>query len=402
MRPTLIPYLVCFLFICKASFAQILTKEDSLNNSLLAKNTETVLSGYGEGRASYTSVTKTGSANLTRAVLFVGHKFSNTISFFSETEVEDAKVDGGGGEIALEQAFLKIQLNKDLYLTTGLFIPRLGIINENHLPTTFNGVDRPFTETYIIPSTWRELGIGLYGSTRSIPGLNYSLGIVNGLNSEHFNTETGIREGRFEGRDFTGNNIALTGSLLYYFQHFRIQASEYYGGTTGIAKRMADSLQLNHGPFGSPLSLTEGDIQYTTNGLTVKALASFINIAEADKIIRAFNQNVPSQLYGFYAEIGYNLLNHTNTEKKLVVFARYEKLDMNYKVPAQGISDGALKQQYIIAGLNFLLHRGIAFKADYVMLQTGDQNPLLVQNQYNSIPYSNRSNTFNIGFGYSF
>jgi len=56
-------------------------------------------------------------------------------------------------------------LNKNNYIIAGLYIPRIGIINENHLPTTYNGNQRHFVEKYIIPSTWREIGVGLYGQS---------------------------------------------------------------------------------------------------------------------------------------------------------------------------------------------------------------------------------------------
>src|SRR5688572_23901959 len=93
--------------------AQVVTKEDSLANGLIATDRSTIIGGYGEAKYTYDTRYKTASANLTRVVLFVGHKFNNKISFFSETEFEDGKIDGDGGEVALEQAFLKFNLNKD-------------------------------------------------------------------------------------------------------------------------------------------------------------------------------------------------------------------------------------------------------------------------------------------------
>src|SRR5581483_889810 len=107
--------------------------------------------------------------------------------------------------------------------------------------TTFNSVFRPALETKLIPATWRELGVCLYGTVDAISGLNYSIGIMNGLNSKEFTAADGIREGRYEGRDASARNLALTGSLLYYWGHFRIQASGYYGGTVGESKKVADT-----------------------------------------------------------------------------------------------------------------------------------------------------------------
>lgn len=386
--------------------AQILTKEDSLAAGLVARNTATVISGYGSVKYKHDFSNGVARANLDRVVLFVGHKFNEKISFFSELELEDAKVSGGepGGEIALEQAFLKFNATKDIYFTAGLFIPRIGIINENHLPTTFNGNDRPFVETLIIPSTWREIGIGVYGNMRSVPGLNYSAAVVNGLNSAGFENGSGIREGRFEGRNADASALAVTGALLYYVHNFRIQASAYYGGSAGLPKIEADSLQLDYGTFGTPVSVYEANVQYNHNGLSVKALATTVQIPDAKKINRAYASNTPEAMLGYYGEIGYNILKLFGpTEKNLTAFVRYENLDMNYKLPSNGILNGILNQQYVIGGVTFQPVKGVTIKADYIFKKTGNINPALVINPYPiGQPYLREQGFLSLGVGYSF
>ena len=62
--------------------AQVITREDSLSAGLVAKNAPTVISGYGQAKVEYDLKNRTGVANLTRNVLFIGHRFSNKISFF--------------------------------------------------------------------------------------------------------------------------------------------------------------------------------------------------------------------------------------------------------------------------------------------------------------------------------
>jgi hypothetical protein len=322
-----------------AADAQILTKEDSLAAGLVGSNAPTVISGYGSAQYKYDINHKTAGANLDRVVLFLGHRFTNKISFFSELEVEDAKVAGGepGGEVALEQAFLKYNVSRNIYITTGLFIPRLGIINENHLPTTFNGNDRTAVETFIIPSTWRELGICLYGNAAAIPGLNYSVALSNGLNSAGFEHGSGIREGRFEGRNANASALAVTGAVLYYIRNFRIQGSVYYGGSAGLAKKEADSLQLSYGAFGTPVALYEANVQYHNKGWAIKALYTTVQIADAKSINLAYANNTPQAMVGYYAELGYNLFQLFEKTKangkSLMPFVRYENLDMNHKLP---------------------------------------------------------------------
>jgi len=408
MKKLTLLILIGFLPYLNAS-AQVLTPQDSLNDNLTANNIKsTQISGYGEAKVQYDTRFQTADADLTRNVLYVGHKFNNKISFFSEWEVEDAKVAGGqlGGEISLEQCFLKFNLNRDNYLVAGLFTPRIGIMNENHLPTTFNGNDRPFVETLIIPSTWREVGVGLYGDIRAIPGLNYSIGLVNGLNSAGFSANQGIGgDGLFEGRNATASNIALTGSLLYYIQNFRIQASGYYGGSAGLTQRKADSLQLESGPFGTPVGVGEFDVQYLTKAVTFKALGTIVDIPDAYEIDRAYANNTPQEMIGAYAEVGVNLLyffNKTN-ERKFIVFGRYEYVDMAAQTPTDGISNGADRQKYIVAGITYLPIKGIVIKADYVLRVSGTPNSLLNLNPFGPQPVYYTSNGYlNVGIGYSF
>ncbi len=285
-----------------------------------------------------------------------------------------------------------------------MFIPRIGIINENHLPTTFNGNDRPFVETFIIPSTWREIGVGVYGNLRAVPGLNYSAAVVNGLSSAGFASGSGIREGRFEGRDANASALAVTGALLYYVNKFRIQLSGYYGGSAGLTKIEADSLQLSYGTFGTPIGVYEGDVQYTNKGFSLKALAATVQIPDAKKINRAYANNTPQAMLGYYGEIGYNVLSLIKTtEKNLTVFVRYENLDMNYKLPSNGIFDGTLNQQFVIGGITFQPLKGVTIKGDYVFKKTGDINPALVINPFPvAQPYRTNQGFFNLGVGYSF
>ncbi len=62
--------------------AQILTKEDSLAAGLVARNAATVISGYGSVKYKYDANQNVARANVDRAVLFIGHKLNNKVSFF--------------------------------------------------------------------------------------------------------------------------------------------------------------------------------------------------------------------------------------------------------------------------------------------------------------------------------
>ena len=382
----------------------VLTNEDSLNQGV--NKQKTVISGYGSASYRRDFNEQLSTMNLDRIVLFIGHKFNEKISVFSEMEVEDAKVAGGsdGGEIAIEQAYLKFNLSRKQYIIAGLIIPRIGLLNENHLPVNFNGTERPLIEQLVIPATWRELGIALYGSSKNYP-LNYSLALMNGLNSAGFEHGSGIREGRFEGRNASANNLAVTGSLQYNWRNFKFQVSGYVGGTVGLSKRAADSLNLNSGAFGTTLYLTEANVQYTKNAFSAKALFANINYPEASKVNVAYAKNLANNMYGGYVEFAYDWLYKKQQQPNFTTFARYEFFDLNSTIPAppKAIYDGTLKQQHLIVGISYLPIPNVVVKADIRLANTGNQNPDLIINPApNAIPYKSQNTFLNIGIGYSF
>lgn len=384
---------------------QIITNEDSLHNGVNTRRT--VISGYGSAFYQRDFNLQQSRATLERIILFVGHQFNNRIAFFSEMELENALVSGGNqqrGELAMEQAFLKFTLNRNHYLVAGLFLPRIGLLNENHLPVNFNGVERPMVETWVIPATWRELGVGLYGRLERTP-LQYTIALVNGLDNARFTHGTGIREGRAEGSNAWANNLAVTASLVYPWRDFRFQVSGYVGGSTGLNPRGADSLGLPSGAFVAPVMLGEANVQYSHGPFSAKALAAAISLPDAGKINAAYARNIASAVYGAYAEVGYDLLYSRHKAAQFIPFARYETLDLGARLPAapEGIIDGTLKQQHLIAGITYLPIPNVAVKADVRLMQTGDQNPqLLINPAPNALPYQPKNAFLNLGIGYSF
>ena len=405
---------IIFLFVQNLVDAQVLTRaqkliftsEDSLQQGF--NESRTVLSGYGSAYYQRDFYNQKGTASLERVVLFVGHQFNKKFSFFSEMELENALVAGQEkkGELAMEQAYIRYNINPSHYVVAGLFIPRIGILNETHLPVNFNGVERPLVEQLVIPSTWRELGIGWYGNFNK---LQLNAAVMNGLNSATFQHGTGIVDGRNEGAFATANNMSVTAAAVYNSYPFRVQVSGYAGGTVGLGARGADSLKLDGGAFGIPIFLGEANIKYQQNGLSAKALGVVISYPDAGRINTAYAKNMAELMYGAYAEIGYDVLHgsssKTGSEAQLIAFARLEYFDLNAKIPdpPKAIYDGTIKQRHLLLGLNFMPIVNVCIKADVRLLHTGEQNKDLLINPPPNMRAYSRNNTFlNVGIGYSF
>src|SRR5258706_148296 len=143
-----------------------------------------------------------------RFVLLFGHSFSDRIKFWSELELEHSFVEGGeaGGEVALEQAYLDFLIKPYFNLRAGMLLTPVGILNERHEPPAFNGVERPFVETVIIPTTWRELGFGFTGDLGR--GFRYRAYLTSSLDASRFDAATGITGGRTAGFNASFRNPA--------------------------------------------------------------------------------------------------------------------------------------------------------------------------------------------------
>ena len=103
--------------------------------------------------------------DLARAVFGIGYRLDDRTEFNSEYEVEHAVASADdAGEFEVEQFYVDRRLNDAVSVRAGLFLMPFGLINENHEPTAFYGVQRNFVETLIIPSTWREGGFNLHGT----------------------------------------------------------------------------------------------------------------------------------------------------------------------------------------------------------------------------------------------
>lgn len=364
-RTLSLAYIIVLLFHSPVQSQQADTSETDKRISIAVPLGQTTIGGYGEIHYGYNTQSKDARVNLTRFVMFLSHSFTDNITFKSELEVEDAKVSGGedGGEVALEQAYLDFLISQSLGIRAGLFLPAIGIINETHEPPTFNGVERPYLETKLIPATWREIGIGVFGRFVQVDGLAYKLSLVNGLQAKGFGGDTGIREGRFEGRDANENSVAVTGKLEYANEGLKLGGSFYYGGAS------AGDTSLASGPFGTPISMVVLDVQYNYRNLYCRGVGATIQIPDAGRINALYGSDIGELLSGYYAELAYNLMPHIygNATAQLLPFLRYENVDLHASVAPPLVRNNAYHQTYVVMGLTYKPVNDVVVKGDYTV-----------------------------------
>ena len=86
----------------------------------------------------------------------------------------------------------------------------MGYVNEYHEPPVFFGTERPGLDKYVVPTTWRELGVGATGNLQDL-SLKYQAYIFNGFISYKDGEGTlrgidGLRNGRQKGAESVIHN----------------------------------------------------------------------------------------------------------------------------------------------------------------------------------------------------
>jgi hypothetical protein len=324
----------------------------------------TTIGGYGE--IHYTNATgpdSPGEVNVARFVVYLAHSFSDRLAMRSELEVEDTKVEGGepGGEIGLEQLYLDYRFSPAVTLRGGLLLPPIGIINETHEPPTFNGVNRPAYDHDVIPTTWRDIGVGVLGTIPGNSGLNYRVYLVNGLKASGFSADEGIRGGRQEGKEASFANPSLTGRLEWVRPGLTLGGSFWYGGSA------AQDPALGTGAFDNAVTLLSADARYVTGPFAFRGEVAPIGIADADQIDAAYGNGVAHRITGGYLEASANLLAGLapNSSQKLLAFARHERFNTQGDLPGGATGDPVLSRRITTVGLTYLPTFNVAIKGDY-------------------------------------
>lgn len=333
------------------------------------------IGGYGEFRfTSYTSDRNPGDSNvadLQRLVLYTGYKFNDWIVFNSEIEFEHAGTpsteSASGGEVEVEFAYIDFFLNEHANARTGLVLVPMGFINEWHEPVFFYSVNRPEVELQIIPTTWRELGVGMFGNIT--PELSYRTFVLNSLNAKGMRPQ-GLRQARQSGNRALFEDVAFVARADYTPIPSLLLASSVFTGDTGQDQEV-DGVPI---PTTST-TVWEAHAQYRAYGLQARWLFTMANLGSARSLTEALRQigeipedaTIAGRMIGTYVELGYDLMPWLlpDTEMALAPFARYSYLNTQNETPPGFRSDGNLDQQIWEVGLDYWPIQNVVFKMDY-------------------------------------
>lgn len=321
-----------------------------------------------------------------RLVLLFGYRFGDKTSFVSEIELEHVS------EVYVEQAFLNHEFLSWLNLRGGLMLVPMGIINEYHEPPTFNGVERPNLDSKIIPTTWREIGLGFTGRFDNA-SLKYQIYVMNGFNgyngSGTFRGSDGFRKGRQKGAESFMSSPTLAFRLDYYgISGLKLGLSTYNGKSQSTLYNGLDD--NNTAALAAADSSVVGiymiglDARYRKGGFEARGQFNLVNISNSDSYNKFTGSDLGSQMLGWYLEAGYDLFFGNANGQSLVPFVRYENYNTHAATEASLETNKAFDRTDVTLGAGWWITSGTVLKADY---------------QFFSNATNSKSSQLNLGIG---
>ncbi|MGH9360985.1 MAG: hypothetical protein ACRD2T_03650 [Thermoanaerobaculia bacterium] len=326
---------------------------------------ELLYEGFDSARDDGARSGRTDRFDLLRAVLYAGYKWSDRWLLNSELEYEHAAT-GEGGEVSVEFAYVDYLWRPALGLRAGLLLVPMGLLNELHEPTVFLGARRPGVETAILPTTWRENGLGVFGDAGT---LSYRAYVVNGLDASGF-TAGGLRGGRQKGAQAKAEDFALVGRL-----DWRPVPGLLLGGSAYVG----DSGQGLRGPSGQlevGTRILEAHAEWRWQGLELRALGARAELDDVAALNAALglagDRSVGEEMEGWYGQIGYDLFSRWGRgEQELVAYARWEELDTQAAVPAGFRASAANEVETLTLGFAYQPIDPLIVKIDHQDFDNG-------------------------------
>lgn len=383
----------------------------SAQNDTLLKQSRLTIGGYGEAVYNYnfysdnvfryshadryTESKGHGRVDIPHAVIMLGYDMGKGWSIGTEIEFEHGGTEVAveketeetgefeqeverGGEVALEQFWVQKSFSRQLNLRIGHIVVPVGMTNNNHTPDHFFSVFRPEGENTIMPCTWHETGVSLWGRAGA---WRYEVQLLPALNSNLFNESGWVHNGSASPYEFRPANSLAGAARIDYMgvPGLRLSLSGYVGNSfnNDITTSVYSESSRYYGALGTVL-IGAFDFDYHNPWLLVRGNVDYGYLGDAG-LISTRNKNqttmtgnpyphtaVGKGAYDASIEAGIDLLSFATYRidgRHLYLFGRYDHYDSF--IPAKGFNDiGWTNRQVLSAGINYYPLKHIAVKAE--------------------------------------
>lgn len=356
-----------------------------------------------------------GRFDIPHAVIYIGYDFGKGWTFGTEIEFEHGGTGGAieyeaeesieyesetekGGEVELEQFWIQKSFGKAFNIRAGHIVVPVGLTYAHHEPLNFFTVYRPEGENTILPYTWHQTGVALWGRSGDF---RYEAQLVAGLNALNFSRSNWIQGGTKSPYEFeVANKYGVSARVdNYSIPGLRIGVSGYYGqsmhNTTPHDMEKGDAKRVKGNVYIGALDFT-----YNRHNWLVRGNADYGYVSDAQTIASYTypgtslvkpNESGSNKYFGSHAiatmvEAGYDVFSQIEKmrrdRQKLYVFGHFEYYDSSI-----GNTTSQWTGKKILAGgINYQPMPQICIKAEY--------NHRMLKSQYNNEPAINIGVTY--------
>lgn len=395
--------------------AQDYSAADSVQNHV--KGNRLSIGGYGEAAytrnfysdnvfrynnpSKYKNDPSHGRFDIPHAVIYPGYDFGKGWSMGSEIEFEHTGTgtsqekeftEGGeweqevekGGEVELEQFWIQKTFFPELNVRAGHIVVPVGLTNAHHEPLNYFTVYRPEGEATILPCTWHDTGISIWGRSGDF---RYEAQLVAGLDAFLFNRENWIQGGAGSPYEFkVANKYGFAARIdNYSISGLRLGLSGYYGRAmhNSFPHELEGKDENNNVKTYDHIkgNVAVGSFDFTFNRYNIIARGNvdygYVGNAATISDIKRNNaaNNAPYQktpvgknAISIGVEAGYDVFSQVESmhskEQKLYVFGHYEYYN-SYMPAKQQPPYEYTKKIRMAFGLNYYPLPQIAVKAEY-------------------------------------
>ena len=301
-----------------------------------------------------------GRFDIPHAVIYLGYDFGKGWTLGTEIEFEHGGTGAAveyeadeaiefeqeqekGGEVELEQFWLQKSWGSALNVRAGHIVVPFGLVNAHHEPLNFFTVYRPEGENTILPSTWHQTGVSLWGRTKH---WRYEAQLLAGLDCFHFSRTNWIQGGPHSPFEFEPAN--RYGGLLrvdnYSVPGLRVALSGYYGQSMhnsvphdmdkGDGKKIKGNVYLGSVDFTynryNWIARGNFDYGYVSNAEEISKLV-YPNVQYVKPYESGNGKHFGSHAMAAMLELGYDVFSQIPSLRRdgqqLYLFGHYEHYD---------------------------------------------------------------------------
>lgn len=330
-----------------------------------------------------------GRFDIPHAVIYLSYDFGKGWKLGSEIEFEHGGTgsayereyeEGGewesetekGGEVELEQFWLQKTFCRGLNLRFGHIVVPVGLNNSHHEPLNFFTVYRPEGENTILPSTWHQTGVSLWGY---VGKFKYEVQFLEGLDAMQFDRDGWIHNGTHSAFEFDpASKYAAAGRLDWFaMPGVRFGLSGYYGHSI-------NNTYINDSNDKLKGAVSIGSFDFTVNRChwIVRGQATYGHLSDAYQVKYLSGRSTKTSPYSssevgknavaLGVEAGYDVFSQIKKlradNQKLYVFGRYDYYNAYVRDSRQ--ADYPYEAKNVMSvGLNYYPISQIVLKFDY-------------------------------------